>query len=105
MRRYYIILFALLLAPQLVLAQAKRTPKKPVVTPAAPYDPLQIFGIRPGVSLDSIRKLIKEAGTVLREVPQDTLTRSFGDQTVKVYVVDSIICRLTYMRMVFIVDA
>src|SRR5207247_9596552 len=33
-----------------------------------------------------------------------SLTNSFGDANVHVYVVDSIICRLTYMRMTFVVD-
>jgi hypothetical protein len=104
MRRSIVILFVLLL-PAMVAAQTK--PPKPKKAPpvVAAYDPLQLFGIRPGISLDSIRKIMAEAGTLVREVPQDTLTRSFGDQTVKVYVVDSIICRLTYMRMAFVIDA
>ena len=40
----------------------------------------------------------------MREVQQDTLTHCFADQSIHIYVVDSIYCRLTYMRMSFLVD-
>ena len=103
MIRRSIIVALVLMLPLVAVAQKRRVPKKitPVVTP---YDPLQLFGIRPGITLDSIRKVMSDAGATLREVPQDSLTRSYGDQTIKVFVVDSIICRLTYMRMTFLVD-
>jgi hypothetical protein len=45
------------------------------------------------------------AGAPMREVREDTLSHSFAVLPVRVFVVDSIICRLTYMRMVFIIDA
>ncbi len=40
----------------------------------------------------------------MREVQQDTITHCFADQSVKIYVIDSIYCRLTYMRMSFLFD-
>src|ERR1035437_3885577 len=80
-------------------------PKKTAAETLAEYHPLYLLGIRPGISLDSIQRVIHDAGAPMREVKEDTLTHSFGDQTVHVFVVDSIICRLTYMRMVFVVDA
>ena len=74
------------------------------VRPAPVYNPLQILGIRPGIGIDSIQRIMKDAEVTLREVQQDTLTHCFADQSIHIYVVDSIICRLTYMRMSFLVD-
>ncbi len=105
-----LLFFALLLAPCVGMAQsstpAKHRPlKKHVVAAPAEDNPLEILGIRPGITLDSVRKIMTIAGVSLREVHEDTLSHSFGAQDVHVYVVNSIICRLTYMRMVFLTDA
>jgi hypothetical protein len=99
----------LLAAPCLTAAQQakphKHKPKKTIVAPVVDEKPLEILGIRPGITLDSIRKIMTTAGVTLREVREDTISHSFSAQDVHVYVVDSIICRLTYMRMVFLTDA
>ena len=79
--------------------------KKHIVAPSVDEKPLEILGMRPGITLDSIRKIMKDAGVTIREVREDTLSHSYGAQDVHVYVVDSIICRLTYMRMAFLTDA
>jgi hypothetical protein len=79
--------------------------KKHVVAPVVEENPLEILGIRPGITLDSIRKIMTAASVTLREVHEDTLSHSFSAQDVHVYVVDSIFCRLTYMRMAFLTDA
>ncbi|MEO6939722.1 MAG: hypothetical protein ABI444_06240, partial [Candidatus Kapaibacterium sp.] len=71
---------------------------------ASPVRPMHILGMRPGLSLDSIRSVIASAGATLREISEDSLTQSFTDHGLKLYVVDSIMCRLTYMRMVFLFD-
>jgi hypothetical protein len=99
-----ICLFALGISPS---AQSQRAKKKVVPKPeaAADYRPLHLLGIRPGIMLDSIQRVIHDASAPFREVKVDSLTNSFGDANVHVYVVDSIICRLTYMRMTFVVDA
>jgi hypothetical protein len=78
--------------------------KKPTVAPVVEATPLEILGIRPGITLDSIRKIMTTAGVTIREVHEDTLSHSFTDNPVQVYVVDSIMCRLTYMRMAFVFD-
>jgi len=67
--------------------------------------PLQLLGIRPGLTLDSIQKIILPLGIKMREVSEDTLTHCFADPTIKVLVVDSIFCRLTYMRMTFLFES
>jgi hypothetical protein len=89
----------------------KPAPAKPAAPKAAPLKagvfagtPLHLIGIRPGVSMDSIQRIIQDAGVTMREVKQDTLTRCFADQSIHIYVIDSIIVRLTYMRMSFLVD-
>jgi hypothetical protein len=87
------------------LADAQRAKKKHPAAEPVIEKPLHLLGIRPGISLDSIQHVIRDAGAPMREVKLDTITNSFGDASVKVYVVDSIICRLTYMRMTFVVDA
>lgn len=90
-----------------IVATAQRARKKAAKAPAAPtqeYHPLHILGIRPGLQLDSIQRVLKDASAPIREVKDDTLTRSFSDANVHVYVVDSVVCRLTYMRMVLVVD-
>jgi hypothetical protein len=109
MFRSFLIL-VLVATPCLVMAQqtnpAKhKASKKHVATPVVEENPLEILGMRPGITLDSIRRIMKDAGVTLREVHEDTLSHSFGAQDVHVYVVDSIMCRLTYMRMAFLTDA
>jgi hypothetical protein len=105
----FIIFLLLLASPSLVMAEQTKPKhkavKKQVVAPPVEENPLEILGIRPGITLDSIRKIMTAAGVNLREVREDTLSHSFGAQDVHVYVVDSIICRLTYMRMAFLTDA
>ena len=106
----FIICLLLLAAPSFVMAAQtmphKHKPaKKQVVAPPVEEKPLEILGIRPGITLDSIRKIMTTAGVTMREVHEDTLSHSFGAQDVHVYVVDSIMCRLTYMRMTFLTDA
>ncbi|SRR5579883_1974788 len=104
-----VIVILIVLLPSFVLAQPGKRPKhkpKPHATVAAPPErPLEIFGIRPGISRDSIQRIMTDAGVHLREVREDTLSHTYSDPTVHVLVVDSIICRLTYMRMTFLVDA
>ena len=89
-------------------AQVPKTPShkpaKSVASPAAIYNPLQLFGIRPGISIDSVQHIMKDAAVTIREVQQDTLTNCFADHSIHIYVVDSILCRLTYMRMTFLID-
>ncbi|MDP4200405.1 MAG: hypothetical protein Q8922_07045 [Bacteroidota bacterium] len=104
----FLTLAALTLATSASVAQrAKKhsAPKQPAAEDVVEYHPLHLLGIRPGISIDSIRSVIYDAGAPIREVKEDTLTHSYSDATVHVFVVDSIICRLTYMRMVFVVDA
>lgn len=67
--------------------------------------PLQLLGIRPGLTLDSLQKIMLPLGIKMREVSQDTLTHCFADQSIKILIVDSIFCRLTYMRMCFLVES
>jgi hypothetical protein len=105
-----LILYILLLAaPCCSIAQTtkpakhKPTKKHSVAKPAAD-NPLEILGIRPGISFDSVSGIMKDAAVKMREVREDTLSHSYADQNVHVYVVDSIICRLTYMRMTFLFD-
>ncbi|HWF43413.1 MAG TPA: hypothetical protein VG537_02105 [Candidatus Kapabacteria bacterium] len=95
--------------PITVFAQTKPSKKPLKHLPAheaeAPvYNPLELLGIRPGIGIDSIRRIMTDAGVTMREVQQDTLTHCFADQSVHIYIVDSIICRLTYMRMSFLLD-
>ena len=66
--------------------------------------PLELFGIRPGITFDSVTNIMAAAATTLREVREDTISHSYTDNPAHVYVVDSIICRLTYMRMAFVFD-
>lgn len=104
----FLTLTTLLLTAHTADAQrAKKHPAKKMTAAetVAEYHPLHLLGIRPGISLDSIRRVLHDAGAPIREVKEDTLTHSYGDASVHVYVVDSIICRLTYMRMVFVTDA
>jgi hypothetical protein len=86
-------------------AQHLKKKAAPKSEEAADQHPLQLLGIRPGISLDSIQQVVHDAGAPIREVKEDTLTHSVGDANIHIYVVDSIVCRLTYMRMTFVVDA
>jgi hypothetical protein len=104
-----ILLLLLVAVPCTAAAQSKRAlkhpPAKTVVAETPTEDnPLEIFGIRPGISFDSVRRIMTVAGAAMRDVHEDTLSHSYMDNPVHVYVVDSIICRLTYMRMAFIFD-
>ena len=67
-------------------------------------NPLQLLGIRPGISLDSLRTVARVAGVALREVKEDTLSRTYGGAPLKVYLLDSVFCRLTYMRFAVLID-
>ncbi|HET6400419.1 MAG TPA: hypothetical protein VFH95_03385 [Candidatus Kapabacteria bacterium] len=111
------VLFLLLLfvtVPCVSSAQSTRTPKHTTRTRAAAKartteniaeeKPLEIFGIRPGITFDSVKNIMAAASTTLREVREDTISHSYTDNPAHVYVVDSIICRLTYMRMAFVFD-
>ena len=64
----------------------------------------QLLGIRPGLLLDSVMQACAMNQAVLREVPQDTLTNCFADNSIRIFVLDSIFCKLTYMRMSFLFD-
>ncbi len=105
-----ISLALLLCLPISVIAQPKKPARhkqlpKPAVTEQPVYNPLGIIGIRPGIGIDSVRAVMKLSGALLREVREDTLSHSYAGTSVHIYVVDSIMCRLTYMRMAFLVDA
>ncbi|HEY3874324.1 MAG TPA: hypothetical protein VGM92_02525 [Candidatus Kapabacteria bacterium] len=97
---------AILLWPLGTFAQHKKTkaPPKAALQPPVEIAPLEILGIRPGITLDSIRTIMAAAGVPIREVREDTLSHSYAAPDVHVYVVDSIMCRLTYMRMAFLTD-
>jgi hypothetical protein len=82
-------------------AQHKSQPKSPTTTKQ--IRSLELLGIRPGISIDSVRKALG-TGVQLREVGEDSLTHSIGDKALHIYLVDSIFCRLTYMRMIFVFD-
>lgn len=105
----FLALLMLISAPSLGRAQshAAYSKRKAALTPNVPMilPPLQILGVRPGISLDSVQRLVKAAGVTLRDVPQDTLTNCFADRGLRIAVVDSIMCRLTWMRMSFLFDA
>ena len=75
-----------------------------VARSAASAKPLEILGLRPGISLDSVRSVLSEAGVRIREVREDSVSRAFQAPGVKIFVVDSIMCRLTYMRMSFLFE-
>jgi hypothetical protein len=64
----------------------------------------QLLGIRPGLLLDSVQRAFSANQAMLKEVPQDTLTNCFADNSIRIFVIDSIFCRLTYMRMSFLFD-
>ena len=108
-RLVLILLVAALSMPVGSLAQHKKAKSKSTlktdIQPPVEVDPLEILGIRPGITLDSIRKIMVNAAVPIREVHEDTLSHCFAAPDVHVYVVDSIICRLTYMRMAFLTDA
>src|SRR5437016_3641285 len=113
MPRYFLISFtalllvAIMMSPVQLYAQSRkkvRNPANVTVAEQPVYNPLQILGIRPGISLDSLLKIMAAAAAPTREVKEDTLTKSFAALPVRVFLVDSIMCRLTYMRMVFLVD-
>jgi hypothetical protein len=65
---------------------------------------LELLGIRPGISMDSVRRALGSDGALMREIAQDSLSQSFNDKSLHIFLLDSIMCRLTYMRMVFVFD-
>lgn len=79
-------------------------PKTPSTKPVPAYPPVHILGLRPGITFDSVAAVLKIMGGQWREVTVDTLTRNYGDKNVKVYVLDSIYVRFSYMRMAFVFD-
>jgi hypothetical protein len=96
--------------PAVVHAQRKRpkpvAPGKEVVAKeVVSAKPINVLGIRPGITLDSVKSVAAQAGVTLRRVTQDSITNCFADQSVEIYVIDSIYCRMTYMRMSFLVEA
>lgn len=100
LRILLVLLLALTATP--VFGQSKPAQSK---KPVPPSPPLHLMGIRPGVSFDSVRNLLVASGVPWRESSIDTLTRNYGDKSIKLFVVDSIFCRLTYMRFAFVFDA
>jgi hypothetical protein len=110
------LLALLCFAPEFGRAQApKQTPKqapkpKPgkataTAKPTAPaYPPVHILGMRPGITMDSVKKVMTLIDAKWREVPLDTISRSYGDKSVKVFVLDSVYVRFGYMRMAFVFD-
>jgi hypothetical protein len=115
-RSWFLFLLFLIALPCISHGQTQRVPskakKKPAAKPATPkYEenssllPLGIIGIRPGLSIDSVRRVVDKSGSRMREVLEDTISRSFADRSLKIFVVDSIICRLAYMRMALIFEA
>lgn len=108
MRSVTLLIFVLVLP--LTAAIGQRKPKKPVpaVVPAKSASfvkPINVLGIRPGITFDSVKSIAAVAGVAIRPVEQDTVTNCFADHSVEIYVIDSIYCRLTYMRMSFLVEA
>jgi hypothetical protein len=106
--RFVTLLVLVLILP--IAAFGQRKPRKAPPTAAAPKPavlakPINVLGIRPGVTLDSVKSIAAVAGVTLRAVDQDTVTNCFADHSVEIYVIDSIYCRLTYMRMSFLVEA
>ncbi|MFI5202681.1 MAG: hypothetical protein ACHQNE_09865 [Candidatus Kapaibacterium sp.] len=109
-----LVLFLLLVSvPSVASAQTKRPIKhhapKSVATKVHAAEnsdehPLEIFGIRPGITFDSVKNIMTAAASALHELREDTISHSYTDNPAHVYVVDSIICRLTYMRMAFVFD-
>jgi hypothetical protein len=94
---------------------AQNSPSKPATKPAKPgvqkpskpavqYPQVHILGLRPGITFDSASKVIKEIDGDWREVKLDTLTRNFGDNSIKIMVLDSIYVRFAYMRMAFVFE-
>ena len=104
----FILLLLLVFTPRIASAQTRRPFKhhapKTRVAQHSEEHPLEIFGIRPGITFDSVKSIMAAAGTTLREVREDSISHSYSDNPTRVYVVDSIICRLTYMRMAFVFD-
>lgn len=79
--------------------------EKSTVTAAESVSSVELLGIRPGIMIDSVIRVIQAAGATFHEVPQDSLTNCVADNSIRIYVVDSIICRLAWMRMTFLSDA
>jgi hypothetical protein len=99
--RVLVLLIVSVLASPVYSQTARTKSKKP--SPTTP--PLHLLGIRPGVSLDSVEHLLQASAVAWREASNDTLTRNYGDKSIKLFIVDSIFCRLTYMRFVFVFEA
>lgn len=103
--RLILPLLAILSLTGVSRAQTSKPKPKPSPKPAAPsYPPVHILGLRPGITYDSVERIINTIDGKWREVPIDTLTRNFGDKAIKILVMDSIYVRFTYMRMAFVFD-
>ena len=94
---------------------AQSSPKKPGSKPAKPgvgsvskptvqYPQVHILGLRPGITYDSVNTVINAIDGKWHEVKIDTLTRNFGDNSVKIMVLDSVYVRFAYMRMAFVFE-
>ncbi len=106
----FILLLVLAVTTSAAVAQSRSPQKRAlqkshVVKSVVVENPLEIFGIRPGISFDSVNYLMRASSATMREVHgEDSISRSYSDNPAHVYVVDSLICRLTYMRMAFVFD-
>ncbi|HET6512333.1 MAG TPA: hypothetical protein VFH43_09080 [Candidatus Kapabacteria bacterium] len=90
--------------PQQTKPKPAKPGAKPAVKPAPSYPTVHILGLRPGITYDSVERVIKTIDGKWREVQIDTLTRNFGDKAIKIMVLDSIYVRFAYMRMAFVFD-
>ena len=84
--------------------QTRPKPKVNAAKPAPIYPAVHILGLRPGITYDSVERVLKTIDVHWREVKIDTLTRNFGDKSIKIMVLDSVYLRFTYMRMAFVFD-
>src|SRR5688572_2105294 len=97
------LILALLLSSEDLRAQsttskpAAKTPPAKIGTgkskPSIQYPQVHILGLRPGITFDSANAVIKAVDGKWREVRIDTLTRNFGDPSIRIMVLDSIYVR------------
>jgi hypothetical protein len=86
--------------PQKPTSKPKPKPTKPLVQ----YPQVHILGLRPGITFDSVATVIKDINGKWHEVKIDTLTRNFGDNSIKIMLLDSIYVRFAYIRMAFVFE-
>jgi hypothetical protein len=111
-RSTLLILVMLFLSMDLYAQSTPSKPSKPGSTatvkprpkPAVQYPQVHILGLRPGITFDSVSSVIKAIDGKWREVKIDTLTRNFGDASIRIMVLDSIYVRFAYMRMAFVFE-